>query len=101
MESHILQVPPWAAAFVFSLLIAWLSDRVRHRFLFCVFCVSLAIVGFAMLLAINTNHSAEYAALFLVAMGVFSAVPVLVCWFTMNLGGHSRRSVGAGWQIGK
>ena len=53
-----------------------------------------------MLLGIHHNEHAEYAALFLVAMGCYSAMPVVVCWFTMNLGGHHRRAVGTAWQIG-
>ena len=33
-------------------------------------------------------------------MGTYSALPVIVCWFNMNLGGHHRRAVGTAWQIG-
>lgn len=42
----------------------------------------------------------QYAALFLVAMGTYSAMPVVVCWFNTNLTGHHRRSVGTAWQVG-
>lgn len=56
--------------------------------------------GFAILLAVHTNREVQYAALFLVTMGTYSAMPIIVCWFTMNLGGHHRRSVGTAWQIG-
>lgn len=38
--------------------------------------------------------------LFLVTCGTYSAMPIIVCWFTMNLGGHHRRAVGSGWIIG-
>ncbi len=54
-----------------------------------------------MLLSIHTNTAAEYGALFLVVTGTYSAMPVIVCWFTMNLGGHHRRAVGTAWQISK
>lgn len=27
-------------------------------------------------------------------------MPVIVCWFNMNLGGHHRRAVGSAWQVG-
>lgn len=33
-------------------------------------------------------------------MGTYAAMPVIVCWFNMNLGGHHRRAVGSAWQIG-
>lgn len=46
------------------------------------------------------NLPVQYAALFLVTMGTYTAMPIIVCWFNMNLGGHHRRSVGSAWQIG-
>lgn len=46
------------------------------------------------------TKNTQYGALFLVTSGCYSAMPVLVCWYTMNLGGHRRRSVGSAWQIG-
>jgi len=33
-------------------------------------------------------------------MGAYTAMPVIVCWFNMNLGGHHRRAVGSAWQVG-
>ncbi|MCJ1242665.1 hypothetical protein MMC14_010674 [Varicellaria rhodocarpa] len=93
-------VPPWAAAFGFAMLIAYLSDRTQHRFLFTIIPICVAIAGFAILLTVHNSHHLEYAALFLVTMGTYSAMPVIVCWFNMNLGGHHRRAVGTAWQIG-
>lgn len=93
-------VPPWAASFVFALVIAYFSDLVKHRFLFVVFTIAIAITGFAILLSVHHDTHTEYAALFLVTMGTYSALPVIVCWFNMNLGGHHRRAVGTAWQIG-
>ena len=88
-------------------------------------CVCIA--GFAILLAVydKAHRKTEYAALFLIAMGAYSAMPVVVCWFNMNLGelkvihlssktlylvistatdldlgGHHRRAVGSAWQVG-
>ncbi len=51
------------------------------------------------MLNVHDNNNLQYAALFLIAMGCYSAMPVIVCWFNMNLGGHHRRSVGSAWQI--
>jgi MFS family permease len=82
------------------MIVAYISDRTRHRFAFTLMPIAIAIAGFAILLTVHTNHHVQYAALFLVAMGTFSAMPVIVCWFNMNLGGHHRRAVGSAWQIG-
>lgn len=82
------------------MIIAYVSDRLKHRFAFTLIPISVSIIGFAILLGVHTNLHARYAALFLVAMGTYSAMPVIVCWFNLNLGGHHRRAVGSAWQIG-
>lgn len=100
ISTQLHSVPPFAVAFVFSLLIAFLSDRFQHRFLFILSPLALAISAAAILLRTRQNLPARYAALFLLAMGIFSAMPVVICWFSMNLRGHHARSVGTAWQIG-
>jgi MFS family permease len=80
IQTQLHSVPPWAAAFGFSMLIAWLSDRTQHRFLFTIIPICVCIAGFAILLAVHDNHDLQYAALFLVAMGAYTAMPVIVCW---------------------
>jgi hypothetical protein len=84
------------------MIVAFCSDRLKHRFAFTVTTVSIAIAGFAMLFSIHgkVHRHVEYGALFLVTCGAYSAMPVIVCWFAMNLGGHHRRSVGTAWQVG-
>ncbi|KAL9112451.1 MAG: hypothetical protein Q9227_003293 [Pyrenula ochraceoflavens] len=93
-------VPPWAAAFGFSMIVAYFSDRFKHRFLFAIIPICIAIAGFAILISTHNNHNLEYGALFMVTSGTYAAMPVIVCWFNLNLGGHHRRSVGTAWQIG-
>lgn len=82
------------------MLVAFFSDAFKHRFFFTLLPICVAITGFAILLSVHTNPNLEYAALFLVTMGTYGAMPVIVCWFTQNLGGHHRRAVGTAWQIG-
>ncbi|GFF82231.1 uncharacterized transporter C1002.16c [Aspergillus udagawae] len=100
IETQLYSIPPWAAAFCISMLIAFLSDKLRHRFIFAIIPMLIAMAGFGVLLNVHDHHTVQYGALFLVTCGCFSAMPVLICWFSMNLGGHRRRSVGTAWQIG-
>lgn len=100
IQTQLHSVPPWAAAFGFSMAIAWLSDRFKHRFLFAIFPICVCITGFAILITVHNHRDIQYAALFLVAMGAYTAMPVIVCWFNMNLGGHHRRAIGSAWQVG-
>ncbi|KAK4146389.1 major facilitator superfamily domain-containing protein [Dichotomopilus funicola] len=100
ITTQLRSVPPWAVSFVFSMIVAVFSDWAQHRFLFILAPISIAIAGFAVLLTVHDNLSVQYAALFLTCMGTYSAMPIIVCWFNMNLGGHHRRAIGSAWQIG-
>ncbi|KAM5354266.1 hypothetical protein ACJ41O_000916 [Fusarium nematophilum] len=100
IQTQLHSVPPWAVAFGFSMCVAFMSDKVRHRAAFAIFAIIVAIVGFSILIAVHDNTKVQYAALFLVAMGAYTAMPIIVCWFNMNLGGHHRRSIGSAWQVG-
>lgn len=98
--------------------IAILSDLVGHRFVFTLIPAAIAIAGFSILFVVHNNVHLQYAALFLAAAGTYSSMPVIVCWFSTNcevlavlcryytdvrvylVGGHTRRAVGTGWQVG-
>jgi hypothetical protein len=83
------------------MVVAVFSDWAKHRFLFIIGAICIAISGFAILLNVHDNLEVQYAALFLIVMGTYSAMPVIVCWFNMNLGGYHRRAIGSAWQIGE
>lgn len=100
IETQLRSVPPWAAAFGFSMLIATISDKIRHRMAFAIACIFITIAGFAVLLNVHDHRDVQYGALFLITSGAYTAMPIIVCWFNMNLGGHHRRSIGSAWQVG-
>lgn len=80
--------------------LAFLSDRLRHRWLFSVLPALICAAGFAILLADPASSHVKYGALFLAAGGAYSSMPILVGWFNTNLAGHTRRAVGSAWQVG-
>jgi MFS family permease len=101
ITTQLRSVPPWVVSFGFSMVVAVFSDWAKHRFLFIIGAICIAITGFAILLTVHDNLQVQYAALFLTCMGTYSAMPVIVCWFNMNLAGHHRRAIGSAWQIGR
>ncbi|KAI0166083.1 MFS general substrate transporter [Xylariaceae sp. FL1272] len=100
IQTQLHSVPPWAVSFVVSLILASFSDYFRHRAAFAIAPLAITIAAFATLLTIHTNAKVEYAMLHLVTSGTYGVMPIVVCWFTMNLGGHHRRAIGTAWQIG-
>ncbi|KAI0424981.1 major facilitator superfamily domain-containing protein [Xylaria sp. FL1042] len=100
IQTQLHSVPPWAASFGFSLVTAALSDWTRHRAFFALAPLGILIAAIAVLLSVHTNTTAEYAVLHLFTSGTYAVLPIIVCWFQMNLGGHRRRAVGSAWQVG-
>lgn len=100
IRTQLLSVPPWACAFALAMLTATFSDWLRMRFVFVVGTIAISLTGFILLLTVHDNKHVQYAALFLAAMGTYSAMPIIVCWFNTNLGGHHRRAVGTAFQVG-
>lgn len=65
-----------------------------------IFALCVGIAGVSILLQVHHNFHAEYAAIFLASMGNNTALPIIICWYTMNLHGHLERSIGTAWVIG-
>lgn len=93
-------VYPWLAAFGLNNTLSFISDRCKVRVPFAVCCCLIAIVGLGLILGETNDPNARYAGCFLAASGLYTAMPILVCWSSVNFGGHLRKSVGTAWQIG-
>lgn len=101
VTTQLYSVAPWAGAWVFGMMTAFVSDRVRHRFGFIIMGMCVSIAGIATLLSTSYHRvHLQYGMMFMFIMGIYAALPVIVCWFNMNLGGHHRRAIGGAWQIG-
>lgn len=99
-EAQRHSIYPWLASMGFSILTAFLSDYFFHRLLFVVFASLVSIAGFVMVMAGGDNTQVKYGGLFLVASGIYTAMPILICWFALNYNGHIRKSVGTAFIIG-
>ncbi|QEL61852.1 hypothetical protein CJJ09_004009 [Candidozyma auris] len=59
-------------------------------------------VGYAICVAISPVDSpnAVYGGTYILALGIYSAFPMVVIWFSNNLAGSYKRAVGMAFQIG-
>ncbi|BDD64042.1 hypothetical protein MAP00_008889 [Monascus purpureus] len=100
IQTQLHTAPVWLVASALSLAIAYVSDRIQHRYVMAMVCSCIVITGFSILLAEEDDVRAQYGALFLAVAGVASFWPVEICWCAMNLGGHRRRAIGSATQVG-
>lgn len=93
VQANLMTVPPWAIGYVFSIAVAWSSDRFNERGLHVAACGGIAGIGFlTSALLPPTAYMSRYGCLLLVACGAFPAASPLVGWVTSNA--PSGRTVG-------
>jgi MFS family permease len=84
VETLLLTAPPYFLAFLFSILNSWHSGRSNER---CFHIVGACILSaFGQIISMSThNTGARYFAMFLQAMGAFSAFQVILSWVSATI----------------
>jgi len=100
VKTQLYSVFPWVATFALSMIVAIASDYYKKRFIFILPLLLISVAGMVVLLTVHDDVDARYGALFLIATSLYSAGPIIICWFSSNLSGHLRRSVGTAFQVG-
>ncbi|OKL58171.1 hypothetical protein UA08_06835 [Talaromyces atroroseus] len=91
-------VIPYAVATVFTVLIAFLSDRLKLRGVVMLFTLPFAIVGYAVIANVS-NAQVEYGMTFLMATGMYASVPCVLVWNSNNSAGHYKRATTSAMQL--
>ncbi|KAK3984710.1 MFS-type transporter-like protein 38 [Cladorrhinum sp. PSN332] len=78
----LMSAPPWVVACIFSLFIAWDSDRTQEKFFHITGPIVLGLVGFIISMS-TLNHVARYIALFLQASS-YAGFIVFYSWISSS-----------------
>ncbi|KAG6867823.1 hypothetical protein C0993_010653 [Termitomyces sp. T159_Od127] len=90
-NAQLFSVPPFAVAFVVTVITSYISDRYGCRGYVTIFSGVLATVGFAMFLGVKNVH-VKYGSLFLSITGAYCAAPALSTWSANNATPYTRRA---------
>ncbi|KAI9370229.1 major facilitator superfamily domain-containing protein [Aspergillus egyptiacus] len=91
-RTQLMTVPPYAVAFVVTMITAYIADRYRQRGICGFATMIIALVGAAMMLK-GRSIAVRYTALILLLTGIYAAAPCLISWVPNNSAGHVRRAV--------
>lgn len=91
-------VIPYAVATVFTVLVAFLSDRLKLRGTLMLFTLPFAIVGYAVI-ANTKNAQIGYGMTFLMSTGLYASVPCVLVWNSNNSAGHYKRATTSAMQL--
>ncbi|KZT40141.1 MFS general substrate transporter [Sistotremastrum suecicum HHB10207 ss-3] len=95
-RSQLLSVPPYAAAFVVSLIAAYFSDRYRARGVVLIIFSCFMIIGYGMFLGSAKKH-VDYGSLFFQVVGVYTAAPTISAWLANSFEPHFKRGTAIAW----
>ncbi len=78
-QVQLLTIPCYFLGAVTYMSIAYLSDRVQRRGIFCTIFGAVSVVGYGVLLA-DVSSGVHYFGCFLVAMGLYVVVGIPLAW---------------------
>ncbi|EAA31532.1 MFS general substrate transporter [Neurospora crassa] len=100
--AQLLTIPPYAFAFLTTLTVATVSERLHQRAIFIIGSATFAIIGYIMLLANKdpiAHPGLSYAGTFFAAGGIYPATALALSWPAINVSGQTKRAVANAMQI--
>ncbi|KAL4877908.1 major facilitator superfamily domain-containing protein [Aspergillus karnatakaensis] len=91
-------VIPYAVAALLTVVVAFLSDKVKLRGVIMLFTLPIAIAGYAAIGNIS-SPTVKYGMTFLMATGMYASVPCILVWNSNNSAGHYKRATTSGMQL--
>ncbi|KAK7472053.1 hypothetical protein VKT23_000164 [Stygiomarasmius scandens] len=91
-------VPPFIPAVVLTPIVAYFSDRLRWRGVFMLILIPIAIIGYIIAITATTN-TARYAAVFLMATGLYPSAPCILAFMACNSSGHYKKATTTAAQL--
>ncbi|KAL1944179.1 hypothetical protein VTO73DRAFT_3364 [Trametes versicolor] len=91
-------VPPYVPAVVLTVVVAVASDRLRWRGPFILIFLPISMAGYILAIAATTNTQ-RYAAVFLMAAGIYPCGPCILSILPNNSAGHYKKATAVALQL--
>ncbi|KAI0313917.1 MFS general substrate transporter [Amylostereum chailletii] len=90
-EAQLRTVPPYIPAVVLTIVVAFLADRYKLRGTLIIILLPITIAGYILAIAATTNE-VRYAAVFLIATGLYPTAPCILSILPNNTAGHYKKA---------
>ena len=97
-QAQLLTVPPYAAAFILTLIVAIASEKLKLRAPFIMGSSCLAIIGYIILLTAR-RPAVSYGGTVFAAAGIYPATAIVLSWPANNVSGQTKRATANAMQI--
>lgn len=94
-NTNSMSIVPWIVAFIWCNLNGFLSDYFKIRSVFIILNCLLTMAGCLIIILEVSPPGVDYykyAACYFIVCGSYTVIPLILCWASLNLGGHLRRS---------
>ncbi|KAF1817566.1 MFS general substrate transporter [Eremomyces bilateralis CBS 781.70] len=89
-RTQLFSAIPYACAIV-AIPLCIISDRINHKGSFLIGTLSVACIGYIILLC-NVSQGANIAGACLATTGLYPSIIILSAWITINAGGYTKRA---------
>lgn len=98
-QAQLHTVPPYVPATVLTIVVAFVADRFKMRGPMILICLPLNIIGYIMIITAKSNE-VRYAAVFLIATGLYPCAPCILSIIPNNTSGHYKKATAVALQLG-
>lgn len=101
LRAQVMSIPIFIVATVVTLIIAFFSDLLKHRYAFTILGCVVATIGYIILICQEqVPVGARYFAVFAITTGAYITQPITMAWVSNNMAGHYKRAIASSMQIG-
>ncbi|KAK4108253.1 MFS general substrate transporter [Canariomyces notabilis] len=99
-DAQLMTVPPYGVAAIMTLVVAFVSDRLKVRGIMMLCTMPVAIIGYAVIANVGDDKpTVKYGMTIMMATGIYSSVPPVLAWLSNNSAGHYKRATAAALQL--
>ncbi|CAF3088296.1 unnamed protein product [Rotaria socialis] len=97
-QAQLLTAPPYVFAFFTTMITAYISDKYARRSIFIIFWLSISIVGYSMLIAVD-NLVVNYIAVILAAGGLSPCIATCIAFLSGNVSPQVKKATALAFMI--
>ncbi|CAF2465431.1 unnamed protein product [Rotaria sp. Silwood2] len=97
-QAQLLSAPPYVFAFLTTMITAYFSDKYARRSVFIIFWLSVSIVGYSILVAVE-HLTIKYLAVIISAGGLSPCIATCIAFLSGNISPNTKRATALAFMI--
>jgi MFS family permease len=92
-QAQVHSIPVYLVGAVFSVIFAYMSERLQRRYLFYMLGWAVLAAGLVVEIVHPGSAKVRYMGMFFIACGCYLAMPISIVWVSVNCGSGYKRAV--------